>query len=644
VFDAAALAALARAVEHGGDVDLACAAVARADPLIRSRARQRIRSAYVDALVSTKINKGDLGTAHALRIAYLTLDGAPPGPAAIDDVDAILTAYEAARAARPARPGRFWWASAIAILAVAGAAGGGGLAVRRALSPPLAASAVERAGPPPRGAFAAGGVPIPGPGDAAIRRALSTELPAFLVALDRWSDARRSGTSGAELAGLEAAVGEARERALVPEARGALGDGAARALEAALAAARATAEAAPGQAADQACDTLLEATSALDDALAGAGLGYFVDSDVLSEGESGRRLIIMYAFAVERVNLFRAGDRAVRALHLRRLDTLNWSHALLGFTRPHLGAAAVLLDQLDEQVMTLLAPALGPSGAIELFEPDARDVGKHEAATTMRATRLVRAEYGALPGLDPAASATLGELLGRRRTILRGWEKKARARGLGFAAPSKLRLPEGWDQSLRGFAPEAELDELRGLDERLREPALTAVFTALRDGLAASVERHEVQHRLDYASRARVMPQALAERVGPLESGGKERRGAASARAELSAYLAELARDARTTRVNFTLIARFLLDKRMHGTPECYAALTVFEGLGAELGTASTAPLLARGAIDRDEVANVYSRLTDLPPERLREGAKRLWEKLFEAPLPELHRTGEDPR
>jgi hypothetical protein len=52
----------------------------------------------------------------------------------------------------------------------------------------------------------------------------------------------------------------------------------------------------------------------------------------------------------------------------------------------------------------------------------------------------------------------------------RGWEKKARARGLGFTAPSRLRLPEGWDLSLRGFAPDEKTSiarKLPGFKEQL---------------------------------------------------------------------------------------------------------------------------------------------------------------------------------
>ncbi len=77
----------------------------------------------------------------------------------------------------------------------------------------------------------------------------------------------------------------------------------------------------------------------------------------------------------------------------------------------------------------------------------------------------------------------------------------------------------------------------------------------------------------------------------------------------------------------------------MHGAAECYAALTIVEGLADALGVSAGVPLLADGAIDRRAVAQVWLALVALPPERLREAAKQLWETLFARPLPELRKV-----
>ena len=643
MIDRAALAALARAVEHGGDLDSASAALARVDPLLRAAARRRLRVAHADALLATREKRAD-GGRHALRLAYLLLAGAPPAPGARDDVEAVTAAYEAARARHgaPATLG-FWWPTSLVLLAVVAGSATAALAlVDRPAPAPVAASVAiaASAGPGYRGAFASGGVPAPGPDDPVIRRVFSAEVPGFVIALDRFSDARRGGAPPAELGAAEAEMAAARARALGLDAQRALGEGPARALGALLTAARAAAGARAGDPGDRVDEGVAEAAGALDDALAAAGTGYFVDGAVVHDGESGRRLVIVYAFAVERVRVFAAGEARVRALHLRRIDPLNWSHTLLGFTRPHLRAAAVLLDQLDEQVLNLVAPGLGAGAAVPLFEPEA-DRGLRDRIEA-RAGEIAREEYGALPGIDAASVRRLGELLGRRRALFDGWGRRATERGLTLVIPAKLRLPEGITRSLDGFASRAELGELRALDEALGGEAPGRAFAALRDALAASVERHEVQHRLDAARRSPIMPKALADRVGPLESDGHEQPQAAAARAELSAYLAELARDTRTPRFGLGMVARFLFDRRLHGTAESYAALVILEGLAAELGVAADAPLVAGGAVDRRGAGKLYLGLADLPPERLRAAAGRLWERLFEAPLPALRLL--DPR
>jgi hypothetical protein len=377
------------------------------------------------------------------------------------------------------------------------------------------------------------------------------------------------------------------------------------------------------------------ATAALDDEIAATGAGYFVDGDAIHDSASGRRLSVVYAFAVERVSLFTAGDTTVPALHVRRIDHLNWTHTLLGFTRPHLRSAVVLLDQLDEHVLTLIAPGLARGASVRLFDADA-DVPER-AAVEARAGELARAEYGALPGVDAVAAAKLGELLGRRRGLLEALEKRATERGMALVVPPLLRLPEGFSRSLAGLAGKAELAELGTIDEALGGDEDLRAFAALREALGASVERHEVQHRLD-ARAPRVMPKELSERVGPLEKDGKERGHAAAARAELSAYLAELARDERTGVFGVGMVARFLFDKHLHGTAESNAAVVILEGLASELALPPEAPLVVSHTVDRRVASKLYLALTAVPAERLRGAAKRLWERLFAAPLPALHK------
>jgi hypothetical protein len=611
MIDAAVLAALADAVDRGGDLDRALAEIGRVDPLLRGTVRRRLRAAHADALLAGPVN-GPGAEGHALRLAYLMVARAIPPRAARRDVAAVEAVFAEARAARAAGGRALWWPSAIVGLSLLGAAAGIGAAARA--SGPPSARAVADAGPSAtapapevRGAFAQGGVPAPQPGDAALARSLGTDLPAFLSALDRRSEARRAGESAAE---AETEMKEAEGRALGADVRGALGAQGAEALGALVGAARAASE---GKAV-KGLGGFGEAAAALDDALAARGLGYFVDGDVITQGEGGRPLVLVYSYRVARVSLFTAGATTVRALHLRRLDRLNWSPTLLGFTRPTLRAAAVLLDQLEEQVVTVIAPGLAVEASLALFDPAAPPAER--AVVEARAGAILREDYGALPGFDRIAAAKLGKLLGKRRALFARWTEAAEARGLGFRVPTTLRLPEGFAHAAEALASRDDREELALVQAALDDQTRLDAFAALRGALASSVERHEVQHRLDAAAPLS-MPAALEARVG---APGRDGAGG------------------RTPRVSLTLLSRFLFDRRLHGTAESYAALTALEGLGAALGAAPRT-LVKDHAVDRAAVGALWMELSAQAPDRLREAAAGLWSKLFGGPLPEVRRV-----
>ncbi len=563
-----------------------------------------------------------------------------PAPEVTDDAEAIAQAFHEARARLPARPPRFWWATALTVAAALSVAAGLVFAAR-APSAPLRPDASERAAPPPSGAFAAGGKPSAG--EAALRRAFAADAPGYFVALDRWASARRDGSGPAEVAEAERALDEARDRALAPDVRQALGEGAAPRLEALLATARVAAagDADAGSASD---DAFFDALGALDDALAAAGLGYFVDGDILADRGGPRRLTLAYFFEVERVVVFASGERRVRALEIRRIDHLNWTHTLLGFTRPHLSQALVMLDAIDQQLSTYLVPGLGEGAAVDIQDADEEPAPPWAAAVRARAGEIVREEYGALPGLDREAATTLGRLAARRRALFASWQVEASKHGLTIQQPTRLLLATD-AAALRPLVPHDQLEELVSVDRALGEPRLDRVYGVLRDALGASIARHEVQHRLDLATRGeRPMPAALEELVGPAYHDGKERTHALSARDELSAYLAELARDERTTRVNLGRLTRFLFDPRMAGTPECYAALVIVDGLEREVGgarpSAGPAARIFRGKLDREAIAASYLALTQRPATELAAAAEKLWERLFDGPLPPLAEIG----
>ncbi len=287
---------------------------------------------------------------------------------------------------------------------------------------------------------------------------------------------------------------------------------------------------------------------------------------------------------------------------------MNWSHALLGFTRPQLRSALVLLDPIDRQLASTILLGLAPNGTVPLF--DAADtstppevVRKVEA----RAGEVVRDEYADAS----AASARLGvkRLRSPRCAPRHPVQKRLGGRGVTLTLPGTLHINAEYRDDLRPLVPERELAMLDEIESSLHDAALDDAFASARDRLVASIERHEVQHRLDYLRPDPLpMPSALERWTGPVEVDGREHRSAARARAEMSAYLAQLARDVATTKADTTLVLRFLLDQKLQGIPECSAALAIAEGLADELKIPIDAPLVEHASIIRERAAALYPR------------------------------------
>src|SRR5690606_31217879 len=164
-------------------------------------------------------------------------------------------------------------------------------------------------------------------------------------------------------------------------------------------------------------DTYLRSVDVFNAALERRQLGYYLDAEV-GLGPQGYRLHIA-SFGVERVRWYRAGAARVRVLHLARRDSLNFVHGYLGFTRPHIRDALVLLERVDAWLIETLLPALAPEGTYAFVPPGARARARLPnglARLSMRMGQEVRRELRAL-----AATCTLleetGTLFDRRRAV-----------------------------------------------------------------------------------------------------------------------------------------------------------------------------------------------------------------------------------
>lgn len=485
--------------------------------------------------------------------------------------------------------------------------------------------------PPARGAFVTGGTPDH---PAAAEALFAEVLPDYLIALDGQARSAPAGESGA----LEIAEQKLREALL----RSDLPAPVVEAIEELGAAARAAALAETSEL-DEVARALQVAARRTNDALASAGIGFYVDPEVLQGKSDLRQVVVMFSFLVDRVVVYRTADVELRSLEVRRLDRLNWRYSLLGYSSPQQRAAVVLLDRIDEQLASLLT-ALGTTEAgFDPFELDDTGRGRPwRRRAEARAREVIRAELGA--GEDAASAQRLGDHLARRQALYDRWNTRLEARGVLLAPPGFDPLPAELRAELLEIASAEELEHLDEIDAVLAADEVLAAYDRRRDWLAESVGQHELQHRFDMI-RAEPLPQpdALASWVGEPDDDPNNNDTAEVARAELSAYLAQLARHPRLPRTTLTLLFRYFFDDRSWGTGESYAALVIASELANELEL-DRAPLVVAREIDREAAASLYDELSRASADDLRAAAASSWRRLFGRPLPEPRLVGPRPR
>ena len=458
----------------------------------------------------------------------------------------------------------------------------------------------------------------------------SSRLLRFTIALD---GAPRAADAGPD-AGVpqSAELTQAEEALRTDDIRESLGPRGATAMQELIAAAKTAASAAPED--QPSVDAFEIATARLDNALVAAGLPYFVDASVILDPDKNKRLLLLYEFGIRATFLYASGDARVRSVRLRRLDRLNWSHTLLGFVNPHRIYAVVLLDQIEEQLVTNIVPALAPDASMPMLANEAEGDSASPVALpaptiaiAARAGTTVRAEADAVLGSAKIGAVEVGEALQARRALFDKWNARLRGRGT-LKSPPKLDVDvDALEKELGPTIPKTELEELRSIQKRLAAPVARKAYNVMQAALASSIERHEVQHRLDQITPINA-PKALDALIP--EGAGK---GAGVMRdhvkAELSAYLAQIAREEILTRTTLTMLVRFVADPRVRGSAESYAALIALEELSTEGGIKDVSPIVHDRQLDDTRIDHAHQALTALPPEKLRELAKKVWARLY---------------
>lgn len=141
----------------------------------------------------------------------------------------------------------------------------------------------------------------------------------------------------------------------------------------------------------------------------------------------------------------------------------------------------------------------------------------------------------------------------------------------------------------------------------------------------ATVRRHEARHHYDVDAPALRFPSALAAYVGTDEHS----KFVVRARAELAAYLSQIANDPVTPQLALWNLTSQALHGQRWGNAEAYVAVVVIEGLAR--GTHG--PVVHGGSLDRARLAQLARPLADLSDEELRAAARALWTELYAEPV-----------
>lgn len=522
------LAALATGVEAGDD-DAAREALQRTEWVLRAAARRQLERALLDAaLVSnamvTSVDPDAMR--HVQRVAALSLAGRY-------DVDAtkrdeVTEAYATLHIDRAPAP-------IATILVGCGAAVFAALLVWAGVA--LRAPHHRHARgehPIPWGAFAIGGIPKYEPAMATL---LTEDLPQLVIETDADRHGRTP-TRAAQVAGL-------RDARVIR----AHGLGLTTAWRELIDAMDAWADAPAHSHGYKAAEAQLRASAQhVSDAFASIGLGYHLEANVLED--RGAAHAAVFAFRVEAVVYVHAGGEPRRVLSLRRLDTLNVTHTLLGMQTEELGDPVVLLDQIEWFVEHKVAPAV-----------------------------------------------LHGEFYIGDNSFMRSGTGRLLAQAAGQAIQREL-------------AP------------------YNANRAAIEQVVTATVRRHEARHGYDNDREAPLrFPAALHAYVG--DNQGVHVAFVWRSRAELAAYLSQIASDPVTPQLALWNLLDLGFNQQHAGSPEAWAGIVIVEGLARQLGIQSPGPVVQNGHLDRDRLAALALPLAAQTDDDLRLAARRLWAEMY---------------
>jgi hypothetical protein len=370
----------------------------------------------------------------------------------------------------------------------------------------------------------------------------------------------------------------------------------------------------------------------LDASLSASGQPFFLDAELRASGDRVQPLLMSYY--VQGEARVAGSNPSIRVVRLWRLDDLNISQGVIGFTRPGTDAAIVLLDQAEDALVRITLPAAAPNGRVELVDDETRERGApwvNEVEES--ATKVTLAYYKSLGEPRATEAMRIGTLLLRRRNLVRKWQGLLLGMGLQLNVPRRLFPEVDYAKELWLKISRDDLAQWRELQSELRDrlPA----FEELRESFVQSVEQHEVQHRLDYARGTLEIPDFLCQMTGCQDRRASGATFEGRARDEASAYLAEIARTPGSPTAELVVLSTFILDQQQlnAATAYGYAATSVYAAIARALGI-DVAAVLGRGTIRRERVAQLAMLVWGKPDAELRAAARRAYLAEYEIELP----------
>jgi hypothetical protein len=303
-----------------------------------------------------------------------------------------------------------------------------------------------------------------------------------------------------------------------------------------------------------------------------------------------------------------------------RLDEAPVRLPALGYVRDGSDTALINYDLIETVLLQHLLVSLADKEPARVFDEETRLRGDERVLLIeARIGELIR--QGAPSVTARPATKQLARLLSTRRHLVDRWRRTIT--GFPIIPPERLVRERELSERMVALLSRSDVAEWERTNDALTERVMVEEFERQRDAWAAVVERHELQHLMDAIDGLSGIPVVLARRlaVDPATEPPPNSLFAA-ARAELSAYLAEVA-GGPSPRLSLILLTTALFDRNLGGQPHQYAALAIFDGLMKELRIDQS----ERGY--EDWVLDVLAA----DPERLGEAARNLYEGYFGRPL-----------